>query len=212
MKLAIFDFDGTIYKHETFTLFMNHLKQVYPKRYQTFFRRILPIYLGYKVKIVPEKKMKYLMMQNYAQAINDLTTDEQQAFFEAIFEQMKEDVHKEVVERLETHRTAGFHTMIVSGAFTILLEMFQELYEVDTIVGTNLPAKHEPLKHIHAENKTTAIFATTNPTAIDWNASYAYGDSISDKDVLALVGNPVAVYPDHALAALAQKNKWRVLA
>src|SRR5699024_3812461 len=111
----------------------------------------------------------------------------------------------------ETHRTAGFHTMIVSGAFTVLLEMFQELYEVDTIVGTNLPAKHEPLQHIHAENKIAAIFATTNPTAIDWDASYAYGDIISHKDVLVLVCNTVAVYSDHELAALAQKNKWKIL-
>src|SRR5699024_1045927 len=100
---------------------MNHFKQAYPKRYQTFFRRILPIYIGYKVKIVPEKKMKYLMMHHYVKAMNDLTAYEQREFFEAIFEQMKEDVHKEVVERLESHRTTGFHTMIVSGAFTILL-------------------------------------------------------------------------------------------
>src|SRR5699024_5965603 len=112
----------------------------------------------------------------------------------------------------ETHRTTGFHTMIVSGAFTILLEMFQELYEVDTIIGTNLPAKHEPLQHVHADNKTAAIFATTNHTAIDWDASYAYGDSFSDKEVIALDSNAVAVYPDHALAELMQKNKWKILA
>lgn len=191
---------------------MKHLKQAYPKRYRAFFKRILPIYLGYKVKIVPEKKMKYLMMHHYARAINDLSAEEQRTFFGNIFQQMQGDFHKEVLQRIKTHQAAGFHTMIVSGAFTILLEMFNELYELDTIIGTNLPAKNEPLQHIHAENKTTAIFAKTDHTAIDWDASFAYGDSISDKDVLALVGNPVAVYPDHSLAALAQKNKWTILA
>lgn len=191
---------------------MKHLKQAYPKRYRAFFKRILPIYLGYKVKIVPEKKMKYLMMHHYARAINDLSAEEQRTFFGNIFQQMQGDFHKEVLQRIKTHQAAGFHTMIVSGAFTILLEMFNELYELDTIIGTNLPAKNEPLQHIHAENKTTAIFAKTDHTAIDWDASFAYGDSISDKDVLALVGNPVAVYPDHSLSALAQKNKWTILA
>ena len=36
MKLAIFDFDGTIYKKETFPLLMNHLKETYPKAYRRF--------------------------------------------------------------------------------------------------------------------------------------------------------------------------------
>src|SRR5699024_2652016 len=211
MKVAIFDFDGTIYKHETFTLFMNHLKQAYPKRYRKFFTRILPIYLGYKARVVPEKKMKHLMMYHYAQAINDLSSDAQHEFFEDIFKQMEGQFHEEVLQRIQSHRAAGFHTMIVSGAFTILLDIFKELYGIDSVIGTNLPGKNEPLDHIHAENKTTAIFAYSDSSTIDWEESFAYGDSIEDRNILELVGNPVAVYPDHALAALAQKNKWNIL-
>lgn len=211
MKVAIFDFDGTIYKHETFTLFMNHLKQTYPRRYRKFFSRILPIYLGYKGKVVPEEKMKHLMMDHYARAINDLPAAEQQEFFRDIFEKMEGQFHEEVLQRIQSHRAAGFHTMIVSGAFTILLDIFKELYEVDSVIGTNLPGKNEPLNHIHAENKTTAIFANSDSAAIDWEESFAYGDSIADKSILELVGNPVAVYPDQPLAALAQKNKWGIL-
>jgi len=46
---------------------------------------------------------------------------------------------------------------------------------------------------------------------VDLSASYAYGDSITDQNMLSLVGNPVAVYPDTKLHALAKEKKWRVL-
>jgi phosphoserine phosphatase len=47
---------------------------------------------------------------------------------------------------------------------------------------------------------------------MDYAASYAYADSISDLDLLRMVGHPVAVYPDAPLAALARERNWEVLA
>ena len=65
MRVAIVDFDGTLYAKETFQILMDHLKKhpVYRTKYNRFFRDILPPYLGYKLKIYPEKKMKERSMQ-----------------------------------------------------------------------------------------------------------------------------------------------------
>jgi phosphoserine phosphatase len=46
---------------------------------------------------------------------------------------------------------------------------------------------------------------------VDWDASYAYADSITDQRLFDLVGNPVAVYPDAKLQRLAQVKGWEVL-
>ncbi len=46
---------------------------------------------------------------------------------------------------------------------------------------------------------------------IDFAASYAYADSISDRPLFEMVGHPVAVYPDAQLAALARERNWETI-
>src|SRR5690625_7839551 len=58
VRVAIFDFDGTLYEKDTFKILMSHLKHhpVYKDNYKPFFRGILPRYLGYKMKVYPEQR------------------------------------------------------------------------------------------------------------------------------------------------------------
>ena len=46
---------------------------------------------------------------------------------------------------------------------------------------------------------------------VDLSRSYAYADSIFDLPFLEMVGNPVAVYPDPELAALARERGWEII-
>ncbi len=41
--------------------------------------------------------------------------------------------------------------------------------------------------------------------------SYAYGDHISDYDMLLVVGNPIVVGDDREMVAIANKNGWTIL-
>jgi phosphoserine phosphatase len=45
---------------------------------------------------------------------------------------------------------------------------------------------------------------------VDFEASYAYADSISDRFLLDMVANPVATYPDDQLRAVAQERGWQI--
>ena len=46
---------------------------------------------------------------------------------------------------------------------------------------------------------------------INWENSFAYGDGLSDIDLLERVGRPVAVYPDGGLRAMAEERGWRII-
>jgi phosphoserine phosphatase len=59
-------------------------------------------------------------------------------------------------------------------------------------------------------NATCAFFAQRG-TAVDWAASFAYGDTIHDRSLFDLVGHPVAVDPDAELRELAQARNWEVI-
>ncbi|MEO5888081.1 MAG: haloacid dehalogenase-like hydrolase, partial [Anaerolineales bacterium] len=52
---------------------------------------------------------------------------------------------------------------------------------------------------------------STRGVDVDWSSSHAYGDSFTDREMLSLVGHPVAVYPDKKLFALATEKNWEMI-
>lgn len=219
MKLAIFDFDGTLYKNETFPLLMQHLKEhpTYGSRYKSFYRSVLAPYIGYKLRVYPERKMKMQLMQRYLRAFTGLNEIELEEYFAEIADVMQQDFNKHVVSRMSEHQENNFHIMIVSGAFTPLLQSAAKVFPVDTIIGTDVPLHSgffdvkKRIDHVQAERKTELIHQAMQNKTIDWENSFAYGDSFSDLSVLEQVGNPVAVCPDDKLRGVAMQNKWEII-
>lgn len=208
MKLAIFDFDGTIYKYETYSALMQQLKKLNKKRYYQFYANISPVYLAYKGNLLSEKKMKDILMQQYVHAIRHMSEAEKETFFAIAAAEMEADLNLDVLQRIQEHKEDGFSTLIVSGAFTPLLQAFLPVAPVDQVIGTDLANK---IDHIHAERKTEVVLEAFPDADIDWESSYAYGDSASDIALLELVGNPVAVHPDEKLAYTAKERKWEII-
>lgn len=213
MRLAIFDFDGTIYRKETFTLLMHHLKTTYPKRYRRFFATILPVYIGYKLKIITEKNMKAKLMESYMKSLKDLTESELDTYFTDVAHGMKDDFNQSVVERLQGHKQKGDYTMILSGAFTPLLyAVDQQLkLECDAILGTEIPRLGHPFIHVHAEQKPVLLYDHLETVDVNWDSSSAYGDSIADLSLLEMVGHPIAVCPDKPLNQIAEEQNWEIM-
>jgi len=219
MRVAIFDFDGTLYANETFQLLMKHLKNhpLYHNRYKKFIRSILPLYIGYKLKIYPESMLKERSMQLYLKVFKNFSTTELDTYFEELAEKMKKDFNPLVLSQLEQHAAEDIHIMLVSGAYTPLLHSVTKGLPFNTIIGTDIPIKgqtidsHVPILHIQGDRKNKKIFASLEGETIDWDNSFAYGDSYSDLSVLELVGNPVAVNPDAKLKKTAKEREWTII-
>lgn len=218
MRVAIFDFDGTIYENETFQLMMSHLKY-HPtmKGYASFYRSIVPIYGAYKAKLCPEAWMKASLIKKYLQTFARKTDEEIFQFFAEVKGDVMAHLRSEVVERLEKHAADGVYTMVVSGAFTPFLNATIGDLPFDRRIGTEIPfrdgvlPKRFSLKHMQGTNKTNAILDAFEHRKVDWENSYAYGDSFSDVEFMRLVGNSVAVAPDDALRRHAKHHDWEVI-
>lgn len=219
MCVAIFDFDGTLYAKETFQLMMNHLKNhpIHSRRYRKFYRAIMPPYIGHKLKIYPEAKMRARSVQAYLAALETFSKQELEEYFGEIAELMHDDFNHEVVERLKQHVSNEDYCMLVSGAFTPLLHAVTKELPIEKIIGTevsyeaNILDHKTPVVHIQGPLKTEKILEALGDQAIDWKNSYAYGDSLSDVPVLELVGHPVAVRPEARLRALASERNWEII-
>ncbi len=122
----------------------------------------------------------------------------------------------EVVARLRGHQEQGHVVAIVSAMFTPCTDRIARHFAVGLAVGTNVEVSGgrytgrilPPV--ITGADKERCIrdaFAAGG-LEIDWAASYAYADSITDQGLLGLAGHPVAVYPDPALQELAAARGW----
>lgn len=219
MRVAIFDFDGTLYKEETYQLLMDHLKDhpLYRKRYAKFMREILPPYLASKAKMYPTDKMRARSMQVYLNALHQLTVEEADIYFEQIAQKMRVDFNEIIVDQLLKHAQDDVYIMLVSGAYTPLLHTAVQGLPIDTIIGTDIPVANgkitakSPIYHIQGTRKNEKVQQFLQGQTIDWENSFAYGDSYSDLSVLSLVGNPVAVQPDDKLKKIAKRRGWDIL-
>lgn len=219
MRVAIFDFDGTLYTKETFKLLMEQLKNhpTYKQYYGRFYRSILPLYVRYKLKILPESVMKERSMRLYLQALDSLTMTELNEYFTNMHNVMIPDFNEQVVNRLAEHQKDGYHVLLVSGAYTPFLKAVTSHLTFDEIIGTDIPsngdqlAMDQPFLHIQGKRKNEQIDHALQGATVDWDNSFAYGDSISDLPVLDQVGHPVAVRPDEKLTAVAKQRNWEIL-
>lgn len=215
MKLAIFDFDGTLFPEETFPLLMSRLK-VHPKfqrNYRQFMMGIVPVYLAYKCKICPENTMKEFSMRRYLTSFKTASKEEIDQFFYEVGDSMRLKLSDSIIQRLDQHRRDGYYIMLVSGAFEPLLYAVTKDLPIDKIIGTSIPfhqikEKQFRIDPIQGNRKKEVVQEQFSNMEIDWSDSYAYGDSYSDLAVLELVGNPVVVQPDPRLSEIAFNRKW----
>jgi len=219
VRVAIFDFDGTVYSKETFQLLMEQLKNhpIYKKRYNRFFRAILPIYIGYKIKVYPKHKMRERSMRLYLEALKDLTADELDLFFKGFSSIMQKDFNQDVVSRIKKHAADDLTVILVSGAFTPLLQAVTIDLPFDNVIGTDIPLKEHTIDtkselfYVQGTKKNESVHALFKNIEVDWENSFSYGDSFSDLSVLELVGNPVAVKPEKSLRSVAENRDWEIM-
>lgn len=219
MRVAVFDFDGTLYAKETYQILMNHLKEhpLYHGRFSRFYRTILPPYLANKLKFYPKHKMRERSMQIYLDALHGFSVDEMDTYFGEVADKMRIDFNPDVVSQVKKHAEDGVHIMLVSGAYTPLLHVVTQGLPFHTIIGTNIPIHNqvlntkEPIHHVQGLIKNEQIKAALANKKIDWANSFAYADSFSDLSVLDLVGNPVAVQPEQRLETVAKERGWAII-
>src|SRR5699024_685007 len=188
MRVAIFDFDGTLYEKETFQIMMDRLKNhpTYHTRYRSFFLRILPKFIGYKMKIYPEGRMKERSMQLYLDALKQLSQTEVETYLGEIAKAMQDDFNPLVLNKLKQHVDDGVYVMLVSGAYTPLIKIAAGGLGFDKVIGTDIVYANNvidysiPVYHINGVRKNEKINETLHGKAIDWENSYAYADSFSD--------------------------------
>ncbi|MGI5849754.1 MAG: HAD family hydrolase [Christensenellales bacterium] len=222
MKLAIFDFDGTLFLKDTLPFLMKQWNQ---QKYSTarlisVYISVCGLYLRYRIGLFQKhvrEKIAKSAMQKFTRIFRGMNEEKVLIFFERCADLIIPDLNTEIVNEVYKAKEEGFHIVLLSGCYDTLLGYIGRFLGVDTVIGTKMHFKNglvdltEPLDVICGFEKVEKIQGYFNDRAVDWEKSLVYADSYSDIELLKLVGRPVVVNPDPSLKEVAIQMHWTIL-
>jgi HAD superfamily phosphoserine phosphatase-like hydrolase len=219
MKLAIFDFDGTLLMKDTLPcLGKEWLRQKRSKtRYVTTYLLVLPVLVLYKARLMSRETMKGLAFRKFNRFYTKMTRQEIEDFFLQAYPNLYKLFNSVVLEEIKLAQEHGFHCVLLSGAYIELLQIVSRELGIDTVIGAKLAYKDDVFDHkgktpfIDGRSKHSLLLKAFANEEVDWEGSRAFGDSYADICIMETVGERIAVNPDLELLYHAQKNNWRVV-
>ena len=221
MIAALFDADGTLYSAQYGRGMMKYA-QSHGRRAHTlaYFASLVPAALPSRLKFTDAEGFDRAKIARMSWLLRGWTAEQALRAFEWVTDEYLLPTRREhVVARLQAHQASGQLVLIASGTFTPSLQVLGQRLGVAELIGTGIEIRNgrytgrilPPV--IKGADKLAQIrkhLAQRAPD-VDWEASYAYGDSYSDRGFMQLVGHPVAVHPEDKLRALAREQHWEIL-
>jgi HAD superfamily hydrolase (TIGR01490 family) len=124
-------------------------------------------------------------------------------------------IHVEARKQILAHREAGHRTILVTGEINVFVEPLAPLFDLIVAGEMEKDADGRWTGHLAAsplvgEARAVWLRRYAQDEGIELAASYAYGDSYSDRAWLEVVGHPHAVNPDSSLYRHAKSRRWPV--
>jgi FMN phosphatase YigB (HAD superfamily) len=112
MKLAIFDFDGTLFPKDTLPFLLSQWKELKRSRF-TYYKTYLsmvPLFIKYKLEIVTKlsrEQMKVLAVRKFNHVFSGMTEKELMAFFAVCSQKVVETLNESIVRGSEESTVRG---------------------------------------------------------------------------------------------------------
>lgn len=188
-KIAFFDFDGTITKHDTFIEFAKF--SVGKTNFYKAFIRSIPILCLWKLGIKTNSEAK---QQLFAQLYKGMEYSRFRKLCETFSSQIDLQQRSDIIKILHQHKNSGHQVIIVSASIGDWIRPWAKQNCIDHVIATEI--------ELDNSNKLTGRFATRNchgiekanriqqlyPDIADYE-TWGYGDSSGDDEMLAMVNH-----------------------
>ncbi len=219
LRVALFDVDGTLTTEHTWKAYMAAFRQHHPRPviHRLFLGIHYPLYFLRRGRLLSEERFRTWWAAHLAWYLRGLTPEQTRPLWRWAAETFLAPYWRtEMLERLRQHRRQGDRVVLVSSAPEPLLDAIAQVVGAHTVVGTRPALRHgrytgRSLTPVcigpHKATLTRQHLASLG-WEVDYQASAAYADSITDVPLLEMVGHPNAVYADSELQTIAQQRGW----
>lgn len=209
---AFFDVDGTLYRD---SLMVEHFKKLI--KYEV----LDPIIWHGSAKEKFENWTKrhgdyedYLLeiAEIYLSSMKGLDQDYINFITDQVIKLKGERVYRYTRDRIKWHQKQNHLVIFISGSPSFLVEKMAEIYDVkhyratEYLIDDNNQFTGELIPMWESKSKIVAIQDFIKELDIDLDASYAYGDTNGDLDMLKMVGHAVLINPIKKLVENVQKD------
>jgi HAD superfamily hydrolase (TIGR01490 family) len=218
---ALFDSDGTLFANQLGRGMMRYAElNGRGRTARKYFVSLLPAFYLRRVGLIKPERFQNVLIGGLGRLIQGMDAAEGAAMFDWVaHEFLLASEREDAARRLQEHQAKGHRVLIVSGMFSPCLELIGKHFGVSDLIGTGLEIQDgrytgriipPVITGAFKADRARGFFAERG-LDVDWPASYAYGDSYTDREMLELAGHPVAVHPDAKLNALALAQGWELL-
>lgn len=196
-KLAIFDVDYTITRKET-------LMELYKYSIEEDKKRLIylprALYGGtmYLLKGYDEKRVK----ECFLKFLENMDEKEFKQLMKRFYKnRLSKLLYKDAIDMMKKLKKEGYDIYLISASPEFYLYELYELEEVDMIIGTRFEFNEgkfarkmsgENCKGEEKVKRLKEVLAKEN-IEVDFEESYMFSDSLSDKPLLDLVGKPYLI-------------------
>lgn len=218
---AFFDVDGTLYNANMWRGLTQYVSEHGGKsRTRFYMARNMPLLVLRKLRLIDEEMFRKPWVLTLGMLVRGWERARGDAAFRWVAEQyIQPTANEAVIARLKNHVAQGHVVVLVSAMLAPTLQVLGGALGVTGTVGTEIEIANErftgrvipPVCMGNAKGTRTREWLESRGIAIDFAASFAYADSISDRVLFDMVGHPVAVYPDPQLENLAREKNWEII-
>jgi HAD superfamily hydrolase (TIGR01490 family) len=218
---AFFDLDGTLTSAHVWQGIIDYFR-VHNQRQWThriYMAYHFPLYVFWKAGLISDEAFRKPWPTHLGWYLRGFNLDQANRVWDWVAQtRVKPTWRADICHVLDQHKAQGDLTILVSGTPVPLLQRLAEEINADHVIGTGLEIKDGVFTGRNSSPACIGVDKVTltrkylqqHQIAIDFSSSFAYADSISDHHMLAMVGNPVATYPDAELRDFALQNDWQI--
>jgi len=208
--IALFDLDGTLLPWDCQLLFRHHVLRREPWR-----GVFLPLFLVFLpfAGLLGSGRMKRIFLS----FLWRMTQEKLTAYSEEFARSVMPTSYRELRRELESHRAAGHFTILASASPEFYVSNIGRLLGFDLTLGTVVENRglFPRLKNHKGVAKVERLRGLLPASWFDGDgrlrACHGYTDSCADLPMLGLCQTATVVNPSPVLAAIAEKNGWRIV-
>ncbi len=185
-RLAIFDFDGTITRRDTFLPFLAFCFGYY-KVFCTGITSI-PILLMYKLRLVSNSKAKEILFGKFFRGMEEEDFNRLSRSYS--LKRISPVIRIKALEKIIRHKDGGDRVMIISASMENWIRPWADAHGISPVIGTTVEIKDGVLTgkfgspNCHGKEKVRRLVETIG--SLDQYHICSYGDSKGDQDLLNL--------------------------
>lgn len=189
-RLAIFDFDGTITRRDSFFPFL-----VFCFGYYQVFRvgiTMIPVLMMYKLKLISNSKAKEIVFEKFFKGISQ--KDFNKFCRRYSLEKISPMIKIKALEKIIRHKAGGDKVLIISASVEDWIRPWAVSHGIDEVIGTTVEIKDGILTgkfdrpNCYGKEKVRRLTETYKN--LDSYYLCSYGDSRGDKELLAISDEP----------------------